>query len=136
MCRSLPMARTTTSPELSPTRICTARPWARRTSSAYAADRRLHGQGRVTGTHRVVFMGQGRTKERHDAIAHDLVDRAFVAVHGGHHALQHRIEELAGFLRVAVGHQLMEPLRSAKSTVTCLRSPSRALRDVRIFSAR
>src|SRR5215813_4444295 len=30
----------------------------------------------------------------------------------------------------------IEPLRSAKSTVTCLRSPSRALLDVRIFSAR
>src|SRR5215467_4986763 len=30
----------------------------------------------------------------------------------------------------------MEPLRSAKSTVTCLRSPSRALLEMRIFSAR
>src|SRR4030095_8662848 len=30
----------------------------------------------------------------------------------------------------------IEPLRSAKRTVTCLRSPSRALLDVRIFSAR
>src|SRR5215510_6075986 len=30
----------------------------------------------------------------------------------------------------------MEPFRSAKSTVTCLRSPSRALLDVRIRSAR
>src|SRR5439155_14376919 len=30
----------------------------------------------------------------------------------------------------------IEHLRSANSTVTCLRSPSRALREVRIFSAR
>src|SRR4030095_9414421 len=30
----------------------------------------------------------------------------------------------------------IEPLRSAKSTVTCLRSPSSAALDVRIFSAR
>ncbi len=30
----------------------------------------------------------------------------------------------------------MEPFRSAKSTVTCLRSPAIALRKVRIFSAR
>src|SRR5215467_13298261 len=30
----------------------------------------------------------------------------------------------------------MEPLRSAKRTVTCLRSPSSAALDVRIFSAR
>src|SRR5215470_16664552 len=30
----------------------------------------------------------------------------------------------------------IEPLRSANSTVTCLRSPSRAALEVRIFSAR
>jgi hypothetical protein len=30
----------------------------------------------------------------------------------------------------------IEPLRSAKSTVTCLRSPSSAALEVRIFSAR
>src|SRR5215471_204135 len=30
----------------------------------------------------------------------------------------------------------IDPFRSAKSTVTCLRSPSRALLEVRIFSAR
>src|SRR5262249_1143449 len=30
----------------------------------------------------------------------------------------------------------VEPLRSTKSTVTCLRSPSRAAREVRIFSAK
>src|SRR5262249_39731808 len=30
----------------------------------------------------------------------------------------------------------IEPFRSAKSTVTCLRSPSRAALEVRIFSAR
>src|SRR5215467_1332862 len=35
MCRSLSMARTTTSPELSPTRICTSMPCPRRSSSAY-----------------------------------------------------------------------------------------------------
>ena len=31
---------------------------------------------------------------------------------------------------------VLEPLRSAKRTVTCLRSPSRAALEVRIFSAR
>jgi len=35
MWRSLSIARTTTSPELSPTRICTSMPCARRSSSAY-----------------------------------------------------------------------------------------------------
>src|SRR5438309_296830 len=39
------------------------------------------------------------------AVAHDLVDRALVAVHGGHQALQHRVEQLARFLGVAVGQE-------------------------------
>ena len=53
----------------------------------------------------MILMGQGRAKERHDAIAHDLVDRALVAVHGGHHAFQDGIEELPGLLGVALGQQ-------------------------------
>ena len=68
--------------------------------------RRLHGQGRVAGPHGMVFMGQRGPKQRHDAVAHDLVHRALVAVHGGHHALQHRVEELAGLFGIAVGQQL------------------------------
>ena len=54
----------------------------------------------------MVLMCQGRAKQRHDAVTHDLIDGAFVAMHGRHHALQHRIEELAGLLRIAVGEQL------------------------------
>ena len=54
----------------------------------------------------MILMGQGRPEQRHDAIAHDLVHRALVAVHGLHHALQHRVEELPGLLRIAVGQQL------------------------------
>jgi hypothetical protein len=38
-------------------------------------------------------------------------------------------------LRIAVGEESIEPLRSANRTVTCLRSPSRARVDMRIFSA-
>jgi hypothetical protein len=47
-----------------------------------------------------------------------------------YHALERRVEEPARLLGVAVGQQ------SANNTVTCLRSPSRALLEVRIFSAR
>ena len=65
----------------------------------------LHGQGGIAGPHRMVFMGQRRPKQRHDAIAHDLVDRALVAVHGRHHVFQDRIEELPGLLGVALGQQ-------------------------------
>ena len=54
----------------------------------------------------MIFMRNRRPKQGHNAIAHDLVHGAFVAVHGRHHALQHRVEELARLLRVAVGQQL------------------------------
>ena len=73
---------------------------------AVAVDGLLHGQRRIAGPHGVVFMRNRRPKQGHNAIAHDLVDGAFVAVHGRHHALQHWVEELARLLRVAVGQQL------------------------------
>ena len=62
----------------------------------YAA---LHRQGGVTRAHGMILMGNGRPEERHDAIAHDLIDGAFITVHRVHHPLQHRIQELAGLLR-------------------------------------
>ena len=33
----------------------------------------------------MVLMGQRRTEQRHDSIAHDLVDSAFIAVDSFHH---------------------------------------------------
>ena len=57
---------------------------------AVAADGLLHGQCRIAGPHGMVFMRNRRPKQGHNAIAHDLVHGAFVAVHGRHHALQHR----------------------------------------------
>ena len=63
----------------------------------------LHGERGVAGADGVVFVGEGRTKERHDAIAHDLVHGAFVAVHRLHHALEDRVQELARLLGVSVG---------------------------------
>ena len=53
----------------------------------------------------MVFVGQGGTKQRHDAIPHDLVDGPLVAVHSGHHVCQDRIEELPGLLGIALGQQ-------------------------------
>ena len=103
---------------------------------AVAADRLLHGQRRIAGPYGVVFMRNRRPKQGHNAIAHDLVHGPFVAVHGRHHALQHRVEELPASSGSRSASSSMEPLRSANSTVTCLRSPARALRDVKIFSAR
>src|SRR5262249_17938004 len=42
----------------------------------------------------------------HDAVPHDLVDGALVAVDGLHHPLQDGVEQLARLLGVAVGEEL------------------------------
>jgi hypothetical protein len=47
--------------------------------------RRLHGQGGIAGAHRVVFMGDGGAEQGHNAVAHDLVDGALIAVDRVHH---------------------------------------------------
>jgi hypothetical protein len=56
--------------------------------------------------HRVILVSQGRTEERHDAIAHDMIDRALVAMHGFHHPFKDGIEKSACFFRVAISEQL------------------------------
>ena len=62
----------------------------------------------------MVLVGQRRAEQRHDAVAHDLVDGALVAVHGRHHALEHRVEELPGLLGIAVGQQFHRALEVGK----------------------
>ena len=52
-------------------------------------DRLLHPESGVAGAHGVVLVGERRAEERHDAVAHDLVDRALVAVDRLHHVLEH-----------------------------------------------
>jgi len=71
--------------------------------SGVAAYGLLHFQRRVAGAHRVVLVREGRAEQRHDAVAHHLIDGALVAVDRLHHAVEHWIEELPGFLRVTVG---------------------------------
>jgi hypothetical protein len=58
----------------------------------------------------VILVSDGRAKERHDSVAHDLVHRAFVPVDRLHHPLEHRVEDLACFLGIAVGEQLHRAL--------------------------
>ena len=57
-------------------------------------------------------------EERHDAVAHDLVDGALVPLHRLHHQLPHG----ARIFRASSGSwpasSSVEPFRSAKSTVT------------------
>ena len=110
MWRSLPIARTTTSPEFSPTRIWTEHALGPPHLLGVLLDRVLHPERRVARPHGVVLVGERRAEERHDPVAHDLVDGALVAVDGLHHPLEHGVEELARLLGVAVGEQLHRAL--------------------------
>ena len=71
-----------------------------------AIDALLHRERRVAGPHGVVLVGQGRAEQRHDPVAQDLVDDTVVPVDRFHHQLEHRVQNLAGFFRVAVGDDL------------------------------
>jgi hypothetical protein len=75
-----------------------------------AADRAAHAQRRVARAHRVVLVGDRRAEQRHDAVAHHLVDGALVAVDRLHHALEHAVEQHAGVLGIAVGEELERAL--------------------------
>ena len=75
----------------------------------------LHRQGRIAGPHGMIFMGNRRPEQGHNPIAHDLIHGAFIAMHGSHHALQHRVDELPGLLRVTVGQdEFQRPLQVRK----------------------
>ena len=75
-----------------------------------ALQRLLHPQRGVARPHGVILVGERRAEERHDPVAHHLVDGALVAVDRLHHPLEHGVEELARLLRVAVGQQLHRAL--------------------------
>jgi hypothetical protein len=70
----------------------------------------LHGQGGVAGAHGVVLMRHRRSKQCHDAVAHDLIHRALIAVHSRHQALEHRIQDVPRLFGVAVGEQFHRAL--------------------------
>jgi hypothetical protein len=62
-----------------------------------AAQCRLHSQRGVTGAERMVLVGYRSTKERHNAIAEELIYRAFIAMDSLHHEVEHWIQALSGF---------------------------------------
>jgi hypothetical protein len=74
----------------------------------------LHRQRRVTGPHGVVFVGHWRPEQGHDAVTQYLVDRALIAMHGVHHAVQGGVEELLGGFGVEVGDELGGPFQVGK----------------------
>ena len=62
-------------------------------------------------------------EQRHDAVAHDFVDRALVAMHGIHHHADCPVEMWPASSGSLLSMISSEPLMSANSTVMCLRSP-------------
>ena len=58
----------------------------------------------------MIFMSQRRAEQRHDPIAHDLIDCSFIAVHCLHHVFEDWVEKFPRFLGIAVGQQLHRAL--------------------------
>ena len=54
----------------------------------------------------MVLVGNGSAKQGHNAIAQHLVDGTLEAVHGVHHVVQSRVEELLGGFGVETANQL------------------------------
>ena len=54
----------------------------------------------------MVLESERCTKERHDAVAHDLIDRSLVAMDGFHHSGEDGIQKSAGVFWVSVGQKL------------------------------
>src|SRR5262245_37847666 len=66
----------------------------------------LHAERGIEGPHRVVFMAKRRAEQRHDAVAHYLIDSALVVMDGIHHQGEDWIDELARVFGIALGKQL------------------------------
>ena len=71
----------------------------------------LHSQGGVACAHGVLLVRDRRAEECHDSIPQHLVDRALVMVHGLDHAFEHRIEQAARVLGIAIGQELHRALQ-------------------------
>ena len=63
-------------------------------------DGALQGQGSVTGAQGVIRVGNGCPGEGHNAIVKHLIHRALVAVHGVHHNVASRVQQLLGGFRI------------------------------------
>ena len=105
------MARTTTSPEFETDPHMDGRAARPRRSLGEALHALMHAERRVAGAQGVILLGERRTEERHDSVAHHLVDRALVPVDGFHHQLEDGVQELARFLGIAIRQQLQRPLQ-------------------------
>src|SRR5262245_17677087 len=58
----------------------------------------------------MIFMRERCTEQRHDPVAHYLIDRALVAMDGFHHVFEHWVEKPARLLGIAISQQFHRPL--------------------------
>ena len=84
----------------------------------------------------MILVGDRRAEQRHDPVAEELVDAALVGVHRARMTSKARSMMAWTSSGSRRSDRAVNPDTSVNMTVTCLRSPSIALRDVRIFSAR
>jgi hypothetical protein len=91
--------------------------------------------GAPRGTRAAWSSGDRRPEQGHDAVAGVLVDRPLEAVRR-RRGCGSIIGRSCQPSSPSFSESSVEPAMSAKSTVTCLRSPSRAEREVRMRSAR
>ena len=54
----------------------------------------------------MIFVSQRCAKERHNAVAHNLVNRAFITVNCFRHMFENRVEKFPRVLRITVCKQL------------------------------
>ncbi len=62
----------------------------------------LNSQRPIAGTLRMILMSDGRTEQRHNAIAHELIDGAFVSVNFIHEDTKTPVHDLMDLLRIEI----------------------------------
>ena len=84
----------------------------------------------------MVLVGNGRPKQGHNAVAQHLVHRALVAVHGVHHAVQGRVEELLGGFGIEAPDEFRRVFEVGKQHRDLLALAFQSSAGARIFSVR
>jgi hypothetical protein len=84
----------------------------------------LHAECGVQSSLRVILVRDGCAEDRENAVAGGLHDIAVVPMRRIHHDFKRRIDDRSRLFGVEILHQLHDPLISANSAVTVLRSPS------------
>jgi hypothetical protein len=74
----------------------------------------LHGQGGIACPNGMIFMGNRRPEQRHDAIPHHLIDGPFIAMDRGHHALEDGVKQLSRLFRITVREEIHGPFKVGK----------------------